>query len=105
MLTRAAARLSSRSLHREFKRDMKVMVGVKVRSRKEPPPQLSINARRTTLFILTACLRFFVFSLISQRVIDYAVKIRVKPDKMGVETANVKMSMNPFDEIGAPARR
>ena len=37
-----------------------------------------------------------------KRVIDYAVKIRVKPDKTGVETANVKMSMNPFDEIGAP---
>merc|ERR1711907_456356 len=34
-----------------------------------------------------------------KRVIDYAVKIRVKPDKMGVETANVKMSMNPFCEI------
>jgi len=34
-----------------------------------------------------------------KRVIDYAVKIRVKPDKLGVETANVKMSMNPFDEI------
>lgn len=34
-----------------------------------------------------------------KRVIDYAVKIRVKPDKTGVETANVKMSMNPFDEI------
>merc|ERR550537_1223753 len=34
-----------------------------------------------------------------KRVIDYAVKIRVKPDKMGVETNNVKMSMNPFDEI------
>ena len=39
-----------------------------------------------------------------KRVIDYAVKIRVKPDKTGVETANVKMSMNPFDEIGAPGR-
>ncbi len=34
-----------------------------------------------------------------KRVIDYAVKIRVKADKSGVETANVKMSMNPFDEI------
>ena len=34
-----------------------------------------------------------------KRVIDYAVKIRVKPDKMGVATANVKMSMNPFCEI------
>ncbi|GFQ00699.1 electron transfer flavoprotein subunit beta mitochondrial [Phtheirospermum japonicum] len=34
-----------------------------------------------------------------KRVIDYAVKIRVKPDKSGVETSNVKMSMNPFCEI------
>jgi electron transfer flavoprotein beta subunit len=34
-----------------------------------------------------------------KRVIDYNVKIRVKPDNTGVETANVKMSMNPFDEI------
>ena len=34
-----------------------------------------------------------------KRVIDYAVKIRVKPDKSGVEKANVKMSMNPFCEI------
>ena len=34
-----------------------------------------------------------------KRVIDYNVKIRVKPDGSGVETANVKMSMNPFDEI------
>ena len=35
-----------------------------------------------------------------KRVIDYNVKIRVKADNSGVETANVKMSMNPFDEIG-----
>ncbi|KAG6727050.1 hypothetical protein I3843_02G098300 [Carya illinoinensis] len=34
-----------------------------------------------------------------KRVVDYAVKIRVKPDKTGVETHNVKMSMNPFCEI------
>src|SRR6187402_658165 len=34
-----------------------------------------------------------------KRVIDYNVKIRVKTDNTGVETANVKMSMNPFDEI------
>ena len=34
-----------------------------------------------------------------KRVIDYNVKIRVKADGTGVETANVKMSMNPFDEI------
>ncbi len=34
-----------------------------------------------------------------KRVVDYNVKIRIKPDGSGVETANVKMSMNPFDEI------
>ena len=34
-----------------------------------------------------------------KRVVDYNVKIRVKSDETGVETANVKMSMNPFDEI------
>ncbi len=34
-----------------------------------------------------------------KRVVDYNVKIRVKADQSGVETANVKMSMNPFDEI------
>lgn len=34
-----------------------------------------------------------------KRVIDYNVKIRIKADGSGVETANVKMSMNPFDEI------
>lgn len=34
-----------------------------------------------------------------KRVVDYNVKIRVKADKSGVELANVKMSMNPFDEI------
>jgi electron transfer flavoprotein beta subunit len=34
-----------------------------------------------------------------KRVIDFNVKIRVKPDGTGVETANIKMSMNPFDEI------
>ena len=34
-----------------------------------------------------------------KRVVDYNVKVRVKADNTGVETANVKMSMNPFDEI------
>lgn len=42
------------------------------------------------LRILVAC----------KRVIDYAVKVRVKPDKTGVVTEGVKHSMNPFDEIG-----
>ena len=35
-----------------------------------------------------------------KRVIDYNVKVRVKADQTGVDLANVKMSMNPFDEIG-----
>jgi electron transfer flavoprotein beta subunit len=34
-----------------------------------------------------------------KRVVDFNVKIRVKPDGSGVELANVQMSMNPFDEI------
>ena len=34
-----------------------------------------------------------------KRVVDYNVKVRVKDDNSGVETANVKMSMNPFCEI------
>ncbi len=34
-----------------------------------------------------------------KRVVDYNAKIRVKPDGSGIETDNVKMSMNPFDEI------
>ena len=35
-----------------------------------------------------------------KRVVDYNVKVRVKADGSGIETAGVKMSMNPFDEIG-----
>jgi electron transfer flavoprotein beta subunit len=34
-----------------------------------------------------------------KRVVDYNVKVRVKSDQTGVELANIKMSMNPFDEI------
>ena len=34
-----------------------------------------------------------------KRVVDYNVKVRVKTDGTGVDIANVKMSMNPFDEI------
>ncbi|CAN0492822.1 unnamed protein product, partial [Ectocarpus sp. 8 AP-2014] len=33
-----------------------------------------------------------------KRVVDYAVKVRIQPDKAGVELKNVKMSMNPFCE-------
>ncbi len=35
----------------------------------------------------------------AKRAVDYNVKIRVKADGSGVELSNVKMSMNPFDEI------
>ena len=38
-----------------------------------------------------------------KRVVDYNVKIRVRADGTGVELANVKMSMNPFDEIAVGA--
>ena len=38
-----------------------------------------------------------------KRVIDYNVKVRVKADGAGVDLANVKMSMNPFDEIAVEA--
>jgi electron transfer flavoprotein beta subunit len=38
-----------------------------------------------------------------KRVIDYNVKVRVKADQSGVDLANVKMSMNPFDEIAVEA--
>ena len=34
-----------------------------------------------------------------KRVVDYNVKVRVKADGSGLDLANVKMSMNPFDEI------
>jgi electron transfer flavoprotein beta subunit len=38
-----------------------------------------------------------------KRVVDYNVNVRVKADQSGVETSNVKMSMNPFDEIAVEA--
>jgi electron transfer flavoprotein beta subunit len=45
--------------------------------------------RESTLKVLVAV----------KRVVDFNVKVRVRPDGSGVDTANVKMSMNPFDEI------
>lgn len=38
-----------------------------------------------------------------KRVVDFAAKIRVKSDKTGVDTSNVKMSLNPFDEVSMEA--
>jgi electron transfer flavoprotein beta subunit len=43
--------------------------------------------------------RLVIVLVAVKRVIDFNVKVRVRPDGSGVETANVKMSMNPFDEI------
>jgi electron transfer flavoprotein beta subunit len=45
-------------------------------------------------------MEFFIKALVSvKRVVDYRVNVRVKPDETAVDLANVKMSMNPFDEI------
>src|SRR5258708_31272352 len=47
-----------------------------------------------------ACGEWFMKILVPvKRVVDFNVKVRVKADGSGVELANVKMSMNPFDEI------
>jgi electron transfer flavoprotein beta subunit len=51
--------------------------------------EIATHGKRETMKILVPV----------KRVVDYNVKIRVKPDGSGVELANVKMSMNPFDEI------
>merc|ERR1711973_1002837 len=47
------------------------------------------------------CQNYFKMKILVgvKRVIDYAVKIRVRPDSLGVVTDGVKHSMNPFDEI------
>ena len=52
-------------------------------------------------YLLTKIYRkYFVKILVSvKRMVDYNVKVRVKSDNTGVDIANVKMSMNPFDEI------
>jgi electron transfer flavoprotein beta subunit len=52
--------------------------------------------RRIYTFIFKMSLKVLVGC---KRVIDYAVKIRVRPDKLGVVTDGIKHSMNPFDEI------
>ena len=50
-----------------------------------------------TVFLLWECMKILVCV---KRVVDYRVHVRVKPDGSGVETRGVKMSLNPFDEIG-----
>merc|ERR1711942_486956 len=61
---------------------------------------LSVNSSPTCRTYLHPLLKMALKVLVGcKRVIDYAVKIRVKPDKLGVVTGGVKHSMNPFDEI------
>jgi len=59
--------------------------------------RLYLTAPSATAFLV----RVFPMKILVpvKRVVDYNVKIRVKPDGSGVDLANVKMSMNPFDEI------
>ena len=56
----------------------------------------SVLTHSPILFIMSGGLRVLVGV---KRVVDYAVKVRVKPNKMGVVTEGVKHSMNPFDEV------
>jgi electron transfer flavoprotein beta subunit len=61
-----------------------------------------VAALRHTRLWPSACSssgRLVIVLVAVKRVIDFNVKVRVRPDGSGVETANVKMSMNPFDEI------
>merc|ERR1711942_495420 len=61
---------------------------------------LSVNSSPTCRTYLHPLLKMALKVLVGcKRVIDYAVKIRVKPDNLGVVTEGVKHSMNPFDEI------
>jgi len=62
-------------------------------------PTVGTSFSRCTSNGMRECRRNMRIMVGVKRVIDYAVKIRVKPDGSGVETNNVKMSMNPFDEI------
>lgn len=70
-------------------------------------PNTLVNTIQANAIPLICRKQIFVFIVLNKmkimvaikRVVDYAVKIRVKSDKTGVETNNVKMSMNPFCEI------
>merc|ERR1712025_393841 len=70
-------------------------MGITRQQRLAQPLSLSLSLKQNrysdtmALKVLVGC----------KRVIDYAVKIRVRPDKLGVVTEGVKHSMNPFDEI------
>src|SRR5436190_24056017 len=61
-------------------------------------PLMGRGARAAAAFVL-ARMNSMKILVPVKRVVDYNVKIRVKSDGSGVDLANVKMSMNPFDEI------
>jgi electron transfer flavoprotein beta subunit len=67
----------------------------------EYPIQRSSNATRGRLYGATPSKEKVLMKILVpvKRVVDYNVKVRVKPDGSDVDIANVKMSMNPFDEI------
>ena len=81
------------------------MTSARAKSRLLADAKPQLGAR--TLVISDAALKGFIANGVLpvkilvpvKRVVDYNVKIRVKPDGSGIELANVKMSMNPFDEI------
>jgi electron transfer flavoprotein beta subunit len=63
-------------------------------------PQSAMAERSKPIVLTTKTNRSVMKVLVAvKRVVDYNVKIRVKQDQSGVELNNVKMSMNPFDEI------
>ena len=71
-------------------------------SRNDPDNCFFLFVRGGIQCLICSCLFFEVVMRILvgvKRVVDYAVKIRVKPDCTGVVTDGVKHSMNPFDEI------
>ena len=57
------------------------------------------TANVVPLFVILSKMMLGKVLIPVKRSIDYAVKIRVRPDHKGVETANVKHSMNPFCEV------
>jgi electron transfer flavoprotein beta subunit len=70
---------------------------VEARSAKEPAFVRNVgNNKQGSARVLAKGMKIVVPV---KRVVDYNVKIRVKPDGSGIDLANVKMSMNPFDEI------
>src|SRR3954447_3052276 len=62
-----------------------------------PCPTASVRAPRFAVTSLERCVSKILVGL--KRVIDYNVRVRVKPDGTGIVTDGVKMSINPFDEI------